>query len=33
MPMIAVVVDTPYHVLIEGNCRIGPRAVPLPHGN
>jgi hypothetical protein len=30
--MIAVVAVTPYYVLLEGKCRIGPNALPLLSG-
>ncbi len=32
MPMIAVIADTPYYVLMDGNRRIGPPVVQLHSG-
>ena len=29
MPMSTLVADTPYYVLMEDNCRAGPKVVPL----
>ena len=32
MPTSAVLEATPYYVLMDGNCRIGPKTVPLDVG-
>lgn len=32
MATTAVIAGTPYYVLLDGNCRIGPEVVPLDSG-